>query len=146
MPPGEHGILGFAVKLPGSDRVLNHIGWRDDPPPTRWQPVPTWFERLAQAGVGTRAVLPAAFIGSGLTEAAYRVDSLPPDAVLLVTADHGGTNVPAAARVDMDADPQLAAGVRVVAGDIVAGDCVARAVGRCRLNIPGRGTGYSGVT
>jgi hypothetical protein len=178
--PGQHGILGFTVKLPDSDRVLNHIGWRGDPPPTQWQPVPTWFERLQQAGVGARAVLPAAFVGSGLTEAAYRgaqfvaakadddyaqlvidqlraapgliyaytavldnaahvfgissaewhaagahvdalltrlVEALPPDAALLITADHGGLNVPRHRRIDLDADSRLSAGVRVVAGD-----------------------------
>jgi hypothetical protein len=70
--PGRHGILGFTVKLPESDRVLNHIWWRGDPPASQWQPVPTWFERLQRAGVGTRAVLPGAFVGSGLTEAVYR--------------------------------------------------------------------------
>jgi hypothetical protein len=178
--PGEHGILGFSVKLPDSDRVLNHIFWRGDPPAAQWQPVPTWFERLQQAGVEARAVLPAAFLGSGLTEgtcrgaqlhaanhdddyaqlvvdqlhsapglvyayiadldtaahlfgidspewhaAAVRVDALltrlvealPPDAALLITADHGGLNVPAHKRIDLDADPRLSAGVRAVAGD-----------------------------
>ena len=178
--PGDHGILGFTVKVPDTDRVLNHIFWRDDPPPAQWQPVPTWFERLNQAGVDARAVLPAAFIGSGLTEAVYRgakfhaantgddyaqivadqlraapgllyaytgeldtaahlfgvaspewhaaavrvdalltrlVEALPSDAALLITADHGGLNVPANARVDLDADPRLSAGVRTVAGD-----------------------------
>src|ERR1700722_9696478 len=58
--PGQHGILGFTVKLPDSDRVLNHIGWRDDPPASQWQPVPTWFERLHRGGVGARGVRPAA--------------------------------------------------------------------------------------
>lgn len=178
--PGEHGVLGFTVNIPGTDSLLTHIFWHDDPPPTRWQPVPTWFERLGQAGVSARAVLPAPFIGSGLTEAAYRgaqfhptvkgehyaarvsaelaaapglvygytaaldkaahlsgigsprwhsaasrvdallrrlVEELPGDAALLVTADHGGLNVPPEARVDLDADPQLGAGVRVVAGE-----------------------------
>ena len=178
--PGEHGILGFTVKLPDSDRVLNHIFWRDDPPAAQWQPVPTWFERLRHAGVDARAVLPAAFLGSGLTEAAYRgaqlhaantdddyaqlvadqlraapglvyayiadldtaahvfgvaspewhaaavrvdalltrlVEALPSDAALLITADHGGLNVPADQRIDLDADPRLSAGVRAVAGD-----------------------------
>jgi hypothetical protein len=178
--PGEHGILGFNVKLPDSDQVLNHIRWRDDPPPTQWQPAPTWFERLERAGISARAVLPAAFIGSGLTEAAYRgaqfiaakpnddyaelvvdqlraapglvyaytavldtaahafgigsaewqaagtyvdalltrlVEALPPDAALLVTADHGGLNVPKHRRIDLDADSHLSAGVRVVAGE-----------------------------
>ena len=70
VPPGEHGVLGFTVNVPGTDRVLTHIYWRDDPPPETWQPVPTWFERLRDAGVGARAVLPEMFVGSGLNEAA----------------------------------------------------------------------------
>lgn len=178
--PGEHGILGFTLNIPGTDRVLSHIRWRDEPPPEQWQPVPTWFERTARAGVGARAVLPEWFIGSGLTEAAYRgahfvpvrsgddyaqrmidelhaapglvygytadldtaahlfgvgsvewheaaarvdallsrlVESIPPGAALLVTADHGGLNVPPDARIDLDADPRLRAGIRVVAGE-----------------------------
>jgi hypothetical protein len=178
--PGEHGILGFTLRVPGTDRVLSHVRWRDDPPPAVWQPVPTWFERLKNAGVSARAVLPAAFIGSGLTEAAYRgaeflsagptddyarllaqelrsapglvygytaeldtaahvfgvgsdqwhtaatnvdallsrlLDALPTNAAVLVTADHGGINVPPDARIDLDADPRLAAGIRVVAGE-----------------------------
>jgi len=179
-PPGEHGILGFTLNIPGTDRVINHILWRDDPPHALWQPLPTWFERLNHAGISTRAVLPAMFMGSGLTDAAYRgaqfcpthpaedyaqrlsdelhaapglvygyaadldtaahvfgigssqwheaaarvdalltriVEALPPRAALLVTADHGGLNVPANARIDFDTDPRLAAGVRVVAGE-----------------------------
>src|ERR1700741_4280435 len=31
--PGEHGILGFTLNVPGTDRVLHHIRWRNDPPP-----------------------------------------------------------------------------------------------------------------
>lgn len=178
--PGEHGILGFTLKVPGTDRVLHHVRWRDDPPPALWQPVPTWFERLKNAGVSARAVLPAAFIGSGLTEAAYRgaelhpadptgdyaglvadelraapglvygytaeldtaahvfgigseqwhaaaanidallsrlLDALPANAAVLVTADHGGINAPPDARVDLDTDPRLSEGIRVVAGE-----------------------------
>lgn len=178
--PGEHGILGFTLNVPGTDRVLTHILWRDDPSPGAWQPLPTWFERLRQAGIGARAVLPAPFLGSGLTDAAYRgadfrptrspddyaaqlagelaaapglvygytsdldtaahvfgigsarwheaaarvdalltrlVETLAPNAALLVTADHGGINVPPDARVDLDADPRLGEGVRVVAGE-----------------------------
>jgi type I phosphodiesterase/nucleotide pyrophosphatase len=178
--PGEHGILGFTLNIPGTDRVLNHIRWRDDPPHIEWQPLPTWFGRLERAGVSARAVLAASFIGSGLTEAAYRgaqfrpthtsddyagqvddalrsapglvygytadldtaahvfgigsprwheaavrvdtlltrlVETLPPNAALLVTADHGGLNVPPDARVDLDIDPRLGEGLRVVAGE-----------------------------
>ncbi|MGB3285475.1 alkaline phosphatase family protein [Mycolicibacter algericus] len=178
--PGEHGVLGFTLNVPDTDRVLTHIFWRDDPPPAAWQPVPTWFERLRDAGIAARAVLPEMFVGSGLTEAAYRgaefrptvkgehyaarvaaelaaapglvygytaaldhaahvsgigsphwhsaaakvdallrhlVERLPGDAALVVTADHGGLNVPDPARIDLDADPRLRAGIRVVAGE-----------------------------
>jgi Type I phosphodiesterase / nucleotide pyrophosphatase len=178
--PGQHGILGFTLNVPGTDRVLTHIVWRDDPPHAEWQPLPSWFGRLERAGIAARAVLPAPFIGSGLTDAAYRgarfrptqpnddyaqqladelhagpgliygytadldtaahlfgigserwheaaarvdalltrlVETLPPNAALLVTADHGGLNVPPDARVDLDADPRLGGGVRVVAGE-----------------------------
>lgn len=45
------------------------------------------------------------------------VDGLPADAALLVTADHGGVNVPAETRFDLDTDRRLRAGVRVVAGE-----------------------------
>jgi Type I phosphodiesterase / nucleotide pyrophosphatase len=179
-PPGQHGILGFTLNVPGTNRVLTHISWRDDPPHREWQPLPTWFERLERAGVNARAVLPEYFAGSGLTDAAYDgarfvatrsgddyparladelraapglvygytsaldtaahlfgigsprwheaaayvdalltrlVETLPPSAALLVTADHGGLNVPPEARVDLDMDPRLGAGVRVVAGE-----------------------------
>ncbi len=178
--PGEHGILGFTVNVPGTDRVLTHVHWRDDPPHAQWQPLPTWFERMRRHGVDARAVLPQPFIGSGLTDAAYGgaqflpidrdgcyarqltdelraapglvygyvadldtmahlfgvgspqwheaaatidalltriVAALPGNAALLVTADHGGLNVAADARVDLDLDPRLSDGVRVVAGE-----------------------------
>ena len=40
------------------------------------------------------------------------VDGLPPDAALLVTADHGQLDIPAEHRFDLDTDPRLRAGVR----------------------------------
>lgn len=130
--------------------------------------------------MAARAVLPALFMGSGLTDSAYRgadfrpsgpdddyaqlvidelraapglvygytadldtaahlfgigsphwhaaaarvdalltrlVDTLPANAALLVTADHGGLNVPPQARVDLDTDTRLSEGIRVVAGE-----------------------------
>jgi hypothetical protein len=45
------------------------------------------------------------------------LDGLPPDAAVLVTADHGQLDIPAAHRFDLDTDPRLSAGVRVVAGE-----------------------------
>jgi hypothetical protein len=45
------------------------------------------------------------------------VDALPEDAALLVTADHGMLDVPADTRVDLEADPDLTDGVRLLAGE-----------------------------
>jgi hypothetical protein len=180
--PGAHGVLGFKVRVPGTDRVLNHIEWDGDPEPLRWQPVPTQLERARAAGVAVTVVSRPEYAGSGLTVAANRggdyrgaadsgalavemlaaltagagptlvsgyhpdldrhghlsgvdsvpwrvaaaevdgllarlVDGLPSDAALLVTADHGQLNVPAGHRVDLDTDPRLRAGVRVVSGE-----------------------------
>lgn len=69
--PGAHGVLGFTTRMPDG-AVLNHIRWADDPPPARWQPVPTRFETAAAAGVAVTAVTRPEFQGSGLTVAAHR--------------------------------------------------------------------------
>src|SRR5207248_2386124 len=70
--PGAHGILGFFLRVPGTDRVLNHVEWTDDPDPARWQPVPTQFTRAAAAGVTVTVSSRPEYAGSGLTNAAYR--------------------------------------------------------------------------
>ena len=178
-PPGAHGVLGFTVNVPGTERVLNHIHWQTEPDPRQWQPLPTAFDRAAAAGRVGVVVSQPEFAGSGLTVSAYHgaeyrgatlvddvaaemlaalrtwplvygyhadldrmghlfgvgsepwhraaaevdrlltrlVDGLAPDAALIVTADHGQLDVPAADRFDVDADPRLRAGVRVVAGE-----------------------------
>jgi Type I phosphodiesterase / nucleotide pyrophosphatase len=70
--PGAHGIVGFTLNVPGTDRVLNHIQWHDDPDPRVWQPVPTQFERAGSAGLTSCALVKPEFEGSGLTVSAYR--------------------------------------------------------------------------
>ena len=45
------------------------------------------------------------------------VDGLPDDAALLVTADHGMLDVPLDTRFDLDAEPALADGVRLLTGE-----------------------------
>lgn len=180
--PGAHGVLGFRVRVPESDRLLSHLEWGTDPEPLRWQPVGTQLERARAVGVTVTVVSRPEYAGSGLTMAANRggdyrgatgvdelateilaalaagdgptlvsgyhpdldreghlhgvdsplwraaatevdhlvarlVDGLPGDAALLVTADHGQINIPVEHRVDLDADPRLRDGVRVVAGE-----------------------------
>jgi hypothetical protein len=181
-PPGAHGVVGFFLNVPGTDRVLNHIRWDDDPDPLRWQPLRTQFEVAAAHGIAVYEVAKPEFAGTGLTVAAWRggsyvgaaspaavgaemvrllqgaagptlvygyvpdvdkagheygvgspewiaairevdrlvtriVEGLPPDAALLVTADHGQLNVAGGARIDVDTVPGLRDGVRVVAGE-----------------------------
>ncbi|MEV6300972.1 nucleotide pyrophosphatase/phosphodiesterase family protein [Actinoplanes sp. NPDC051861] len=181
VPPGAHGILGFTVRRPDG-RVLTHIYWQDDPDPRQWQPVPTWMETAAAAGVRVTVVSKPAFEGSGLSLAANRggvyhgagdgpavaagmlaalrsadgpalvygyhpdldhfghedgvnsetwraaargvddlldriVHDLPPNAALLVVADHGQLNIPPDGRCDMAAIPELSDGVIAVAGE-----------------------------
>jgi hypothetical protein len=70
--PGAHGVLGFKVRVPDTDRVLSHIEWAGDPDPLRWQPVPTQFERARAAGVAVTVVSRPEYAGSGLTLAANR--------------------------------------------------------------------------
>ena len=180
--PGAHGLVGFFLNVPGTDRVLNHIRWTDDPDPLRWQPLSTQFRLAADAGVAAHVVFHPDFYGTGLTvsafggsqyrgaadvdavaaeilslvraatgptviygyagdadsaghayglgtpqwtEAVATVDrlvtmvraGLPAGAALVVTADHGQIDVPADRRFDLDTDPRLRAGIRIVAGE-----------------------------
>lgn len=72
LPPGAHGLVGAAFRLPETGRTLWPLGWKDDPNPVATQPEPTVLERAARAGVAVTSVAPRAFAGSGLTRAALR--------------------------------------------------------------------------
>lgn len=181
LAPGEHGLTGLFMRLPGRPGLLDLLHLGRDGSSRDLQPRTTCFERAAADGVSVTRVGPGAFDGDGLTEAglrggAYtgaesvgeRVDAvvaglrrgtrslvygyfgdldatghrrgvgsdawrrelthvdrlveqlaaaLPPDSVLVVTADHGMVDVPADARWDLATSPDLDAGVETVAGD-----------------------------
>ena len=51
-PPGQHGMLGYQVAIPGAGALLNALRWDSKVDPVRWQPDSTIFERAAAAGVG----------------------------------------------------------------------------------------------
>ena len=72
MPPGGHGVVGYTARIPGTDKLLNHLQWSKDVDPADWQPNPTIFGQLASAGVTTTAVNKREFLGSGLTESSSR--------------------------------------------------------------------------
>lgn len=72
LPPGAHGLVGYEVRIPGTDQVLNELSWEDGPVPEEWQPHATVFERARAAGLGTAMIGPGFFEGSGLTRATLR--------------------------------------------------------------------------
>ncbi|MFF0544074.1 alkaline phosphatase family protein [Nocardia thailandica] len=80
--PGETGIVGHMLRLPGQDRLFNTLRWRlhgdghGDPlaefPPERIQPRRTVFERATDAGITAVQIGPGYQDGSGLSRASFR--------------------------------------------------------------------------
>ncbi len=73
LPPGQHGMVGYKLAIPGEGRMLDALRW-DVPEidPLRWQPNSTVFDRAVEHGCTAFHVLPGAFEGSGLTVAGLR--------------------------------------------------------------------------
>ncbi len=180
-PPGQHGILGYQVRIPGTPKLLNALRWDRGIDPVAWQPGSTIFERAARAGVRSYRVALGKLKGSGLSIASMRgaeylaadtlgalvsrscaalaepgpafasvyfgdldstghtlgctsdawlyqlahvdklaeqlASALPHGTVLHVTADHGMVDIAPADRVDVDAEPELRAGVVLLGGE-----------------------------
>ncbi len=181
-PPGQHGMLGYQVAVPGEDWLLNALRWDKRVNPRSWQPGSTIFERAAAAKIAAFRIAAGSLERTGLSVAAMRgadyraadtdgalvaqaaaalasvpdpafamvyygaLDStghscgctsdawryqlghvdklaeqlataLPDGTVLHVTADHGMVDVAPADRTDVDAIPQLRAGVALLGGE-----------------------------
>lgn len=71
-PPGQHGLVGYQVRVPGTGRLLNALRWDNTVDPVAWQPGPTIFERAAAAGIGALRVASGAYKNSGLSAASMR--------------------------------------------------------------------------
>ncbi|WP_432995706.1 alkaline phosphatase family protein [Dactylosporangium sp. CA-233914] len=76
--PGRHGIVGFNLNRPGTDQIVNHLRWTDEPDPRTWQPLPTAFTRAHEAGLSPTVVTDPKFRGSGLSVSAFRGARLGP--------------------------------------------------------------------
>jgi hypothetical protein len=83
LPPGEHGLVGYTMALPGYERAFNTLTWslyglgprvdlRREVAPEAFQPVPTLPERAAAAGVLIHYLGPAFHRASGLSRAISR--------------------------------------------------------------------------
>ena len=71
-PPGQHGLLGYQVRVPATGQLLNALRWDKSVDPVQWQPHTTIFERAAAAGIGAFRIASGAFKQSGLSVAAMR--------------------------------------------------------------------------
>ena len=71
-PPGQHGLLGYQVRVPETGELLNQLRWDKDVDPVAWQPGLTIFERCAAAGVPAIRIAAGAFRKTGLSVAAMR--------------------------------------------------------------------------
>lgn len=72
-PPGEHGLLGVQIAIPGTGRLLNCLRWRDETvEPETFQPVPTVYGRAAADGVEVAYVASPLYRGSSLSRATTR--------------------------------------------------------------------------
>jgi hypothetical protein len=71
-PPGQHGMLGYQVAVPGEGKLLNGLRWDRSVDPRAWQPGTTIYERAAAAGVSSYQVGASALARTGLTAAVLR--------------------------------------------------------------------------
>jgi hypothetical protein len=70
--PGEHGMLGLQVAIPGAGRLLNGLHWPGDVDPSAWQAKPTIYDRACAAGISAFHVADGAYEASGLSRATMR--------------------------------------------------------------------------
>lgn len=70
--PNEHGMLGYTVRVPHSDRVLNALKWDERVDPVLWQPKDTFFEIGARHGINVTHVAAKRYEGTGFTRAVFR--------------------------------------------------------------------------
>jgi hypothetical protein len=72
LPPGQHGLVGFTSRIPGTDELLDALRWDGRVDPITYQPHATVFGRARSAGVAATVVSRTAFEASGLTLATQR--------------------------------------------------------------------------
>ncbi|WP_329580037.1 alkaline phosphatase family protein [Kitasatospora sp. NBC_01250] len=70
LPPGLHGLAGYAVAIPGRNELMNQLRWQPPVDPRSWQPYPTVFQRVQDAGVAASQVSSPLFAQTPLTQVA----------------------------------------------------------------------------
>jgi hypothetical protein len=73
LPPGQHGLVGYAVLDEANNRIANQLsGWDSLMDPLEWQSAPTLFERASDSGLRAGVIAPERYRGSGYSSAALR--------------------------------------------------------------------------
>ncbi|HEY0903153.1 MAG TPA: nucleotide pyrophosphatase/phosphodiesterase family protein [Marmoricola sp.] len=72
LTPGQHGLVGYTSRVPGTGRLLNALLWDKQVDPTEWQPHETGFAMLRAVGVNATVVNKREFEGTGLTLCGFR--------------------------------------------------------------------------
>ena len=83
LPPGQHGLIGYTMALPGQSRAFNALTWAlygigprvsllETFVPEVAQPEETMVERAVAAGTRVTRIGPPVHEGSGLTRAVWR--------------------------------------------------------------------------
>jgi hypothetical protein len=89
-PPGQHGMLGYQVAVPGEGKLLNGLRWDSSVDPLVWQPGATIYERAAGAGVSAYRVAASALEKTGLSTAVMRGNAYrPADSLGALAAEAG---------------------------------------------------------
>lgn len=69
---GQHGVVGYTSRVPGTTQRLNLIKWDQPIDPRDWQPHATVLHAMKAAGIAANVVNDAKFAGSGLTLCSQR--------------------------------------------------------------------------
>lgn len=78
LPPSQHGLIAYLLRLPERGQVANTIFWFDaDGAPVdvnfgRFLPSPNLAERLAAKGIESVVIEPTAFVDNALDQVLYR--------------------------------------------------------------------------
>ena len=54
LPPGQHGVVGFTSRIPGTDRLLDALRWDANVDPREWQSHDTAFGAGARSPASRR--------------------------------------------------------------------------------------------
>lgn len=69
---GQHGVVGYTSRIPGTGRRLNALHWDAQVDPEEWQPHRTMLERMRDHDVDAVVVNTPRFADSGLTRCSQR--------------------------------------------------------------------------